>query len=94
MFRTELDYDWTYQTKYSGELEGLRSEATDLAIPYDRLKPGNGREVLFFDENILYEDEMGDNGTTVFSVKTVPLIIFNSCYDLIFRELCNSESSC
>ncbi len=29
--------------------------------------------ILFFDEMVLFEDELGDNGCAMLSVKTVPL---------------------
>lgn len=38
-------------------------------IDYEKLK--KQEQIFFYDEVILYEDELADNGTAVFSVKIV-----------------------
>ncbi len=69
--KRELDYDWTYASRHSGTVNyNSDFSETTLAIDYEQLKREEGRDVIFYDENVLYEDEMGDNGTSVFSVKT------------------------
>jgi len=70
-FKLELDYDWTYQSAYTGSVLNASDIPTDQRINYDRLKVSSVSEVCFYDENVLFDDEMGDNGTSVFSVKTV-----------------------
>lgn len=70
-YRLELDYDWTYQSAYSGIIEGVTPSATTETIDYNRLVVRDQSEILWYDENILFEDEMGDNGSSIFSVKTV-----------------------
>lgn len=69
-----LDYDWTYQSHYCGSLQSpfeIDIIDTNETIDYSRLKPSNpdSSTILFYDENCLYEDEMGDNGSSNFSVK-------------------------
>eukprot|EP00088_Acartia_fossae_P020655 TRINITY_DN22193_c0_g1_i1.p1 TRINITY_DN22193_c0_g1~~TRINITY_DN22193_c0_g1_i1.p1 ORF type:complete len:254 (+),score=40.68 TRINITY_DN22193_c0_g1_i1:36-797(+) len=58
-------YDWTFTTSYSGTLEHqteLRIEETEEKINYEKLKIKE--KILFFDELVLYEDELDDNGCT------------------------------
>lgn len=66
---TEQDYDWTFTTRYAGTRLGpLRTEAADeLALPMERLR--QREPILFYDELVLYEDELGDNGTAQLSVR-------------------------
>ncbi|GJN77511.1 hypothetical protein PLIIFM63780_001002 [Purpureocillium lilacinum] len=64
-------YDWSYSTTYRGtvqqpqELPTLRP--TDVKIPIELLKRRD--PILFFDEVVLYESELDDNGISVYSVK-------------------------
>lgn len=67
-YKLELDYDWTYQTDYSGDLSGLRLDPTSETIDFAKLRTGT---IQYMDENVLFEDEMGDNGTSSYIVKTV-----------------------
>jgi type 2A phosphatase activator TIP41 len=63
-------YDWTYTTDYSGTLSHqteLRVETTDEKIDYEKLKVQE--RIMFFEEIVLYEDELDDNGCTKLSVK-------------------------
>lgn len=73
-----FDYDWTYTPQlYQGSLtcvddnseSNLKIEKTDLEINFARLKLQD--PILFFDENILFEDELGDNGISLLTVKLV-----------------------
>lgn len=68
-----FDYDWTYTPQsYTGTLaNGGQSIEPDanVEINFNRLKQQD--PILFFDENILYEDELGDNGISIISVKLV-----------------------
>lgn len=65
-------FDWSYSTDYKGSM--LRSsdssptfEPTASPIPLELLKRPD--PILFFDDVMLYEDEMADNGITMFSCK-------------------------
>jgi type 2A phosphatase activator TIP41 len=63
-------YDWTFSTDYSGTITHqteLRKEETSERIDYEKLKVEE--RILFFDEVILYEDELDDNGCTKLSTK-------------------------
>ena len=62
-------FDWSYSTKYKGTLRSPspQFEATTVSIPLELLKRPD--PILFFDEVILYEDEMADNGITMYSCK-------------------------
>ncbi|KAJ1965382.1 Tap42 interacting protein [Dipsacomyces acuminosporus] len=61
-------FDWTFTTKYRGTLEsGLVFEPTQTGIDYKKLM--EREDILFYDENVLYEDDLGDNGTSQLSYK-------------------------
>ncbi|KAM0274984.1 hypothetical protein ACHAQH_007674 [Verticillium albo-atrum] len=62
-------YDWSYSTDYEGTL-GAGAQAfqpTTKEIPLELLKRRD--PILFFDEVMLYESELDDNGISIFSVK-------------------------
>lgn len=62
-------FDWSYSTDYKGTLRSSSPllEASTIPIPVELLKRPD--PILFFDEVILYEDEMADNGITMYSCK-------------------------
>lgn len=62
-------FDWSYSTDYKGTLGSSAPvfEPTTTPIPLELLKRPD--PILFFDEVMLYEDEMADNGITMFSCK-------------------------
>merc|ERR1719348_608258 len=61
-------YDWTFTTDYAGTCSGpWKIEETELRINYEKLKVQE--KILFFDEVVLYEDELDDNGCTKLSIK-------------------------
>lgn len=62
-------FDWSYTTDYKGteRSASLRLRPSDIPIPLELLKRPD--PIIFFDEVMLYEDEMADNGITVFSCK-------------------------
>lgn len=62
-------FDWSYSTDYKGTLRSQSPlfEITTTPIPLELLKRPD--PILFFDEIILYEDEMADNGITMYSCK-------------------------
>ena len=74
---TVFDYDWTYTPQsYQGTVNSSAGGGNEdcLEIDYERLKRQD--PILFFDENILYEDELGDNGISMISVK----LVINTCF--------------
>ncbi|KAA3676996.1 type 2A phosphatase activator TIP41 [Paragonimus westermani] len=61
-------YDWTFTTSYTGTLTGTWSvqphkEGLDLSL-LQRRDP-----ILFYAETMLFEDELGDNGVAMLSVR-------------------------
>lgn len=68
-------YDWTYSTKYNGSNVSTNKDhlkfvpTTEESIDIEQLKRPD--PILFYDENILFEDELADNGTAVLSTKVV-----------------------
>lgn len=62
-------YDWSYSTDYKGTLPGSGAALapSDKAIPIELLKRRD--PILFFDEVVLYESELDDNGISVYSAK-------------------------
>ncbi|KAM0346871.1 hypothetical protein ACHAPU_005211 [Fusarium lateritium] len=63
-------YDWSYSTVYTGTVDPSAKQQfapTDKQIPIELLKRRD--PILFFDEVMLYESELDDNGISIFSVK-------------------------
>lgn len=62
-------FDWSYSTDYKGtsNSSSISFQASTSPIPLDLLKRPD--PILFFDEVMLYEDEMADNGITLLSCK-------------------------
>lgn len=62
-------FDWSYSTDYKGTTNSrtLMFEPSMSPIPLELLKRPD--PILFFDEVMLYEDEMADNGITLLSCK-------------------------
>ena len=67
-------YDWSYSSTYTGTLTmpgpdpaALAFLPTDKHIPIELLKRRD--PILFFDEVVLYESELDDNGISLFTAK-------------------------
>ena len=65
-------FDWTYSTDYRGTVTSqgpaqFQVTETNQHIDYGKLR--QQERIHFFDEVILYEDELADNGAAVLSVK-------------------------
>ena len=62
-------FDWSYTTDYKGDLapDGPSFHQGTEPIPVELLKRPD--PILFFDDVILYEDELADNGITMLSCK-------------------------
>ncbi len=84
----QLEYDWTFTTDYSGTLisssniggKQLGWEATSDQM--DRTLLTNRDPILFFDEIILYESELEDNGLSTLSVK---IRVMPKCWYVLLR---------
>lgn len=73
-------YDWTYSTNYKGGCSNMKFYPSEEKIPIDKLlKPD---PILFFDESILFEDELGDNGISMLSTK---IRVMPTCLLLLCR---------
>uniref|UniRef100_A0A7N0ZRB5 TIP41-like protein n=1 Tax=Kalanchoe fedtschenkoi TaxID=63787 RepID=A0A7N0ZRB5_KALFE len=78
-----LDYDYTFTTPYSGSetieatAEGMRETSDgscsvqweDCEEKIDVVALASKEPILFYDEIILYEDELADNGVSLLTVK-------------------------
>ena len=62
-------FDWSYSTDYKGTLSPNAQpfEETTKPIPVELLMRPD--PILFFDEVVLYEDELADNGIAMLSCK-------------------------
>ena len=62
-------FDWSYSTDYKGTLSPGSAEfsATSKQIPLELLRRPD--PILFFDDVMLYEDELADNGIAMLSCK-------------------------
>jgi type 2A phosphatase activator TIP41 len=62
-------FDWSYSTGYQGTLypTAKRFEPSTVPIPIELLKRPD--PILFFDDVMLYEDELADNGISILSCK-------------------------
>ncbi|KAM7251681.1 hypothetical protein ACFE04_023564 [Oxalis oulophora] len=69
-----LDYDYTFTTPYSGSLT-IDKPATgklhweDCDEQIDVVSLASKEPILFYDEVVLYEDELADNGVSLLTVK-------------------------
>lgn len=80
-------YDWTYTpTDYRGSLFGdIKVSDTEQKIDYEKLKVRE--KILFFDEVILYEDELDDNGCAVLTTKVVRKVTQYKVYEVLITLL-------
>uniref|UniRef100_A0A1A7YP32 TIP41-like protein n=1 Tax=Iconisemion striatum TaxID=60296 RepID=A0A1A7YP32_9TELE len=64
-------FDWTYTTDYRGTLigEGLQIKVTKTTERIDMEKLKAREHIMFFDEVLLFEDELHDHGVSMISVK-------------------------
>ena len=62
-------FDWSYSTDYKGTVQKSTPpfHPSEKPIPLELLKQPD--PIIFFDEVMLYEDEMADNGITLLSCK-------------------------
>ncbi|KAI9811670.1 MAG: hypothetical protein M1826_003122 [Phylliscum demangeonii] len=88
-------FDWSYTTDYRGTVVSSPTapafQPTDQAIPVQLLRRPD--PILFFDDVVLYEDELADNGIAMLSckVRVMPARLLLLCRfflrldDVIFR---------
>lgn len=84
-------FDWTYSTNYSG----TTSQFIDSDLMIDTQKLANREEILFYDHVILYEDELGDNGVAVLSIRLVSIEfiqrVMKSSFFVLMRMFCRID---
>ncbi|KAG7673113.1 hypothetical protein Ndes2526B_g05314 [Nannochloris sp. 'desiccata'] len=86
----QLEYDWTFTTDYSGTVAGPNGKeeqhdsASWEATPdqMDRTLLTNRDPILFFEELLLYESELEDNGLSTLSVK---IRVMPKCWYVLLR---------
>eukprot|EP00741_Cyanophora_paradoxa_P015302 tig00000194_g14771.t1 len=66
--KLHLNFDWTFSTKYRGTVSKLESTPTLERINVEQLKVPD--PILFFEDIVLFEDELHDNGISLLTVKT------------------------
>ncbi|XP_062341087.1 TIP41-like protein [Osmerus eperlanus] len=64
-------YDWTYTTDYRGTFIGddLQIRVTETSERIDMEKLKAREQIMFFDDVLLFEDELHDHGVSMISVK-------------------------
>lgn len=61
-------FDWSYTSDYQGSVtKGKEFETSTEAIPIELLKRPD--PILFFEEVVLFESELDDNGISIYSCK-------------------------
>nr|XP_039268295.1 TIP41-like protein [Styela clava] len=82
--QTVKPFDWTYSTNYKGtiigEPEHVKVEETEEKINLEKLKVRE--KIAFFEQAILFEDELADHGCAELSVK---MRVMPSCFFVLMR---------
>ncbi|KAJ3290595.1 hypothetical protein HDU79_003123 [Rhizoclosmatium sp. JEL0117] len=75
-------YDWTYTPKkYSGSVKGPQQfTTTESKIDVEMLKRND--PILWYDEVVLYEDELGDNGSCTLTAR---VRVMPTCFLILLR---------
>jgi hypothetical protein len=77
-------YDWTYSSPFSVKMEGgIWNELEESGMRMDLLTDQTA-PILFFDEIVLYEDDLHDNGLVQYTIK---LRIMPTCAYVLARLL-------
>lgn len=81
---TVKPFDWTYSTDYKGTISGdpnaVTVMETDDRINIEKLKVRE--KIAYFEQAILFEDELADHGCAVLNVK---IRVMPSCFFLLMR---------
>jgi len=78
-------FDWTYSTSYKGTIVQEKSSSIKVSTTTERIdieKLKKREPIHFFDEVLLFEDELSDNGTSMLSVK---IRVMPSCFFILMR---------
>ncbi|KAK6171269.1 hypothetical protein SNE40_019494 [Patella caerulea] len=61
-------FDWTFSTDYKGTVFGnIKMESTTERIDLEKLKRRD--QIMFYDDFLLFEDELSDNGSSMLNCK-------------------------
>ncbi|KAI6655023.1 hypothetical protein LOD99_2312 [Oopsacas minuta] len=79
-------FDWTYTTEYTGTIvpnppHSIKIELTEEQINLEKLK--QQEKILFYNDIILFEDELADNGVSILRVK---IRVMTSCFFILLRQ--------
>uniref|UniRef100_H2Y4E7 TIP41-like protein n=1 Tax=Ciona savignyi TaxID=51511 RepID=H2Y4E7_CIOSA len=81
---TVKPFDWTYSTNYKGTLcdpgNIVTVSKTSERIDLEKLK--KREKILYFEEMMLFEDELADNGSAQLTIK---IRVMPSCFFLLMR---------
>ncbi|CAJ0936070.1 unnamed protein product, partial [Mesorhabditis belari] len=76
----EKPFDWTYTTEYAGTLKEVHESETEDAIDMETLKRQD--PILFYAQNVLYEDELHDHGMAQYSAR---IRVMPTCFFVLVR---------
>lgn len=85
-------YDWTYTSEYkgtihnSGDVQYIFQRDDSVELPIDKLSRPD--PILYFDDMILYEDELADNGISLLTCK---IRVMNERLLLLMRFFLNVD---
>lgn len=86
-------FDWTFTTEYKGTILNLKSQATmkvsDTTEQIDLDKLKRREPIHFYDDVLLFEDELSDNGTSIMNVK---VRVMPSCFFILMRLFCRVDN--
>lgn len=71
------EFDWTYTTSYTGTLGPLEMKETEEGLDMDLLKRPD--PIFWFDDVLLFEDELHDNGVSHMAAKMRVMPTFWLC---------------
>lgn len=77
---TRQTFDWTFTTRFKGKITNAEIERTEDTIPLELLTRQD--PILFYDDVIMFEDELADNGSAEVSVK---LRVMPTCFFCLQR---------
>lgn len=78
-------FDWTFTTNYKGTIVQEKSASLKVSTTTDRIdieKLKRREPINFYDDVLLFEDELSDNGTSMLSVK---VRVMPSCFFILMR---------
>ncbi|GFN75589.1 tip41-like protein [Plakobranchus ocellatus] len=85
-------FDWTFTTNYKGTIlqngtVAMKVSDTTEKINLDNLK--KREPIHFYDDVLLFEDELSDNGTSILNVK---VRVMPSCFFILMRLFCRVDN--